>query len=236
MAFRVLGVITARGGSKGLPGKNIRPFHGKPLLAWTIEDAKGSKLLTRCILSTDDEAIAEVGREFGADMPFMRPDEYATDTATSMQVMQHALTKLREESGEEYDAAMFLQPTSPLRTPEDIDASIRLMIETGCDSVMSMVKLTNFTRYNLKKIEQGRIYPLIDDEGSITKQRQTQPDAYKRNGAIYLTKTSLLEKGEMFGEDSRAYVMSPERSVDIDTILDFEYAMFLMDGQSKQGS
>ncbi len=235
MAFRVLGLITARGGSKGLPGKNIRPLNGKPLLAWTIEDSQESKLLTRTILSTDDPEIAEIGRQYGADVPFMRPPELATDTATSMQVMQHALKTLKEQ-GEEYDAAMFLQPTSPLRTGKDIDDCIQLMIDTGCDSVFTMVKLTNFTRYNLKRIEDGKILPLMEEEGPTTKQRQTLPDAYKRNSAVFLTRTQLLEQGDMFGKDSRAVIVGPERSVDIDTLMDFEYASFLMDRlvESKQ--
>ncbi len=220
MSLRVLGIITARGGSKGIPRKNIKDLCGKPLLAWTLDAVKSSTLLTRCILSTDDEEIADVGRRYGADVPFMRPAELAGDTSTSISVVQDALQKLKA-AGEEYDAVMILQPTSPLRTGGDIDASIRKMEETGADSVMSMMKLTDFSLKKLKRLEGDRILPLVESEGRQSSQRQELPDIYKRNCAIYLTRVASLRNGDLFGADSRAIVMPEERSVDINTPKDF---------------
>ena len=120
---KILGVITARGGSKGIPRKNIKELNGKPLIAYTIESAKDSNYLTRCIVSTDDEELLKSTKQHSADVPFIRPAELAQDKSTSMEVVQHALKWLKENNGEEYDYLMILQPTSPLRTSEDIDES-----------------------------------------------------------------------------------------------------------------
>jgi CMP-N-acetylneuraminic acid synthetase len=237
MSLRVLGVITARGGSKGIPRKNIKDLCGKPLISWTIEAAKASKLLADCIVSTDDQEIADVAKAWGGRVPFMRPADLANDTAKSIPVGVHALDWLKEHEGKEFDALMFLQPTSPLRVAEDIDASIRLMDETGADSVMGMGKLVNFTTANLKRIDtDGRISSAMDEEGKDTQRRQEQKDMYKRNGAIYLTKVGFLRDGDLFGRDSRAWVMPPERSVDIDTPLDFALAELMMKEQLAKAS
>jgi len=227
--MRVLGVITARGGSKGIPRKNILPLHGKPLIAWTIEAVKESRLLTDCVVSTDDQEIAEIAKRFGASVPFLRPATLSTDEAKSLSVIQHAITWMEEHKGESYDAVMILQPTSPFRTSTDIDASITKMIETDADSVMSMVKLIDVSLPKLKRIEGDRIFPFTKEgEGSESSARHDLPDVYKRNCAVYLTKVSFLMKGDLFGEDSRAYIMPEERSVDINTKLDFSFAEFLV--------
>lgn len=226
--MRTLAVITARGGSKSIPKKNIHDLAGKPLLAYTIEAAKGSALLTRTILSTDDEEIAEVGRTYGCEVPFMRPAELAQDDSTSMSVVQHVLSTLKEE-GEVYDYLMILQPTSPFRTAEDIDASIKVALEKDADSVMGMVELTDFAPKKLKRIlDDGSIVPLFESEGKISSQRQSDAGVYKRNAAIYLTKTSLIEAGDMFGARSYAYVMPTLRSLDINAPEDLAYAEYLM--------
>ncbi len=220
--LRVLGVITARGGSKGVPRKNIRPLGGKPLIAWTIDAARHSTGLTSFLVSTEDEEIARVSREHGAPVPFLRPAELASDTAKSIPVIQHALEWLTREQGETYDAVMILQPTSPFRTAADIDEAIRILRETGADSVMSMVKLEDYSPKKLKRIAgDGRILPLFEDEGRESAQRDAAEAVYKRNCAIYLTKTRLLVTGDLFGADSRAHVMPAERSVDINTPFDF---------------
>ncbi len=220
-----LAVITARGGSKGIPKKNIKELGGTPLIAWTIEAVKGAHYLTECIVSTDDTAIADVCRHFGARVPFMRPPALATDSATSISVVQHALTWMKENEGKEFDYLMILQPTSPFRTTDDIDASIKMIVDTGADSVMGMKKLVDFSAAKLKRIdEDGHILPWLEEEGSISKSRNELPPVYKRNCAIYLTKTSLIMTGDMFGGDSRAYVMPEERSIDINTPCDFALA------------
>lgn len=225
--MKTLAIITARGGSKSIPKKNIKDLCGKPLLAYTVEAAHESKLLTRTILSTDDEEIAAVGKDCGVDIPFMRPAELAEDDSKSMDVVQHALKWFEENEGETYDYLMILQPTSPLRTAEDIDACIKIAEEKGADSVMSMYELDDFAPAKLKRItEEGLIEPLLEDEGKISSRRQDATKVFKRNAAIYLTKTSLIEKGDMFGERSYAYTMPIERSVDINGLSDFELAEF----------
>lgn len=226
--MKVLGVITARGGSKGVPRKNVRMLGDKPLIAWSIEAAKGSKLLTDFIISTDDEEIENVSKEWGARVPFRRPAELATDEAKSIPVIQHALHWLKEQERKEYDAVMILQPTSPFRTSEDIDACIQKMDETGCDSVMSMRKLTDISIPKLKRLEGDRVLPFTEvAEGKESASRHAAPDVYKRNCAVYLTRTSLVFENDLFGQDSRAHVMSEEHSIDINTPLDFAFAEFL---------
>jgi CMP-N-acetylneuraminic acid synthetase len=234
--LRVLGVITARGGSKGVPRKNIRLLGGKPLIAWTIEAAQGSKLLTDFLVSTDDQEIADVARAHGAPVPFLRPAELATDTAKSIPVIQHALTWMKEQAGKEYDAVMILQPTSPFRTAEDIDGCIQKMIETSCDSVMSMMKLTDTSLSKLKRLEGDRILTYAEAEGKQSASRHDLPDVYKRNCAIYLTRVALLQAGDLFGVDSRAFVMPAERSLDINTPMDFAFAEWMAERQLKEGS
>ncbi|MFA6429360.1 MAG: acylneuraminate cytidylyltransferase family protein [Patescibacteria group bacterium] len=231
-SLRILGIITARGGSKGVPRKNIRDLAGKPLIAWSIEAAKGSRL-TDCIVSTDDEEIAEVSRQFGGRVPFIRPAEYATDTATSISVVQHALAWLKENEGKEFDAVMILQPTSPMRLSTDIDACIDLLETSGADSVMSMVKLSDFAPKKLKKLDGDRILPYFEDEGQMSSSRQALPDVYRRNCAVYLTKTPFLLANDLFGKDSRAYVMPEERSIDINTPQDLQFADFVLRRQQE---
>lgn len=226
MADRVLGLITARGGSKGIPGKNIKPLAGKPLIAWTIEAARASKHLTRIIVSTDSEEIAAVSRAAGADVPFLRPAALAQDESTSIDVVRHAIETLRA-ADEEYDYVMILQPTSPLRTAEDIDGAIKKMLETRADSVMGMVRLSDFSRKKLKTIIDDRIQSLLADEGKTPTHRDDEA-VYKRNAAIYLTKTYLLLAGDLFGAVSRPYVMPRERSVDVNEPTDLALAEFFL--------
>lgn len=227
---KTLGIITARGGSKSIPRKNIKLLGGKPLIAYTIETAKGSKYLTRCVVSTDDEEIASISREYGADVPFMRPKELARDESTSMEVVQHALAKLEDDFGEAYDYLMILQPTSPFRKPEDIDESIIIAVDADADSVMSMVQVADFSLKKTKKIQNGSILPFLESEKEWgdSARRQDEEIAYKRNCAIYLTRASLIARGELFGEVSRAYVMPESRSLDINEPFHFELAEFLM--------
>jgi len=223
----VLAIITARGGSKGIPRKNIKDLGGKPLIAYTIDAIKESKFLTRAILSTDDTEIAEAAKKYGLEVPFMRPKDLAQDDSTSIDVVKHAVNWLKENEGKEYDYIMILQPTSPMRTSEDIDACIKIAQETGADSVMSMKELVDMSAKKLKKIDEDRrIFPYYEDEGKQSSMRQDLEKVYKRNCAIYLTKRDVIMKGDLFGKDSRAYVMPEERSVDINKPVDFELAEF----------
>lgn len=225
---RILAVITARGGSKGIPRKNIKDLAGKPLIAYTIEEAKKSQFLTRCIVSTDDDEIAKISKKYGADIPFMRPAEIAQDESTSMEVVQHALKYLKDELNEEYDYLMILQPTSPLRIVDDIDESIKKIVDTDADSVMGMMELVDFSLKKFKKIEDDLILPFVEEEGKESSRRQNLSKMYKRNCAIYLTKTDLIMQGDLFGKISRPYVMPEERSADINEPIDFDLAEILI--------
>lgn len=224
---KILAVITARGGSKGIPRKNIKVLGGKPLIAWTIEAAKRSQFLDDCVLSTDDIEIAEVAKKYNCRVPFMRPPELAVDQAKSIPVIQHALNWLKDNEGQEFDYVMILQPTSPFRTARDIDESITKAVDTKADSVMSMVKLVDFSAPKLKVLDGDIIKPLSEAEGKESASRDGLKDVYKRNCAIYLTKVPVLMSGDLFGQVSRAIVMPALRSVDINTLDDFLYAEFL---------
>lgn len=224
----ILGVITARGGSKGIEKKNIKELCGLPLITYTIAAAKSSKHLTDCIVSTEDDEIASIAKEHGSRVPFMRPEDLARDESTSLDVLQHALEWLKENEDKTYDYVMILQPTSPLRTADDIDACIEKIVDTDADSVMSMVQLHDMSLPKLKKIEDDQIVPLIEEEKEAPAPRHATEPIYKRNTAIYLTKTELIAQGDMFGAVSRPYIMPAERSIDINEPIDFEIAEFFM--------
>jgi len=224
----ILGLITARGGSASIPKKNIKDLAGKPLIYYTIEAAKGSRLLTKTIVSTDDKEIASIAREHGADVPFMRPAELALDDTPHIPVVRHALQWLKNNQGEEYDYVMILQPTSPLRTSEDIDQAIKKAIDEDADSVMSMVELSDFDSKKIKKIEDDVIQPMFEDEGDHSARRQQGQKAYKRNCAIYLTKTDVIMQDDLFGNISKPYIMPEDRSIDINEPNDFELAEFIL--------
>ena len=216
--LRVLGVIPARGGSRGLPGKNIAPVAGKPLLAYTLEAARAAAGRARCVLSSDDETILRVAREWGGDVPFVRPAELATDEAPMLPVLLHALDHVPGP----FDAVMILQPTTPLRRPEDIDAAIRLLADDpAADAVISVVKVGDHHPARMKSIRDGVLVDPPFAELFEGQRRQELPELYLRNGAIYLTRTRVLrEERSLKGRRCLAYVMPEERSVNIDGALD----------------
>lgn len=229
-ALRILGLVPARGGSKGVPGKNIAPLAGRPVIAYTLAAAQASSSLARCIVSTDDVGIAEEARRWGGDVPFMRPPELATDEAAAIGVVQHALGALAET----YDAVMLLQPTSPLRSSADIDAAAAL-IQTSpeADSVISVVAVGDHHPARMKYIEDGYLKDPPFAETSEGQRRQDLPDLYLRNGAIYLTRVPVLLKQRSFkGRACLAYRMPPERSVNIDTPFDLLLAAALLAGRT----
>lgn len=227
--MRVLGVIPARGGSKGIPRKNIRLLGGKPLLAWTIEAAKASRRLTRVVLSTEDEEIAEVGRAWGVEVPFLRPRELAEDDTPTLPVLVHAV-KHFGQMGEEYDAVMILQPTSPFRSVEDIEGSIELLERTGCDSVIAFVDVGEHHPARMKAVDKDlRVTDPPFGEPVEGMPRQQLPKYYLRAGSIYLTRTHvLLEMKSIRGRDCRAWIVPPERALNIDTEFDLVVAEALL--------
>ena len=228
---KFLGIIPARGGSKGISDKNIIDLNGKPLIAYTLDAVADSKLLDRCVVSTDSEEIAAIAREHGGDVPFMRPAEFATDDSLALDVLNHVIDTLKND-GEEYDYILMLQPTSPLRTGADIDACIQMAVEKNADSVFSMKKIADFAPQKLKVLENGQIKPFLGEEKGQSAPRNKGQDVYKRNCAVYLTRTELIQAGDQFGETSYAYVMPEERSIDINDQSDVSFTEFLM---SKHG-
>lgn len=223
----VLGIITARGGSKRIPRKNLRPLLGKPLVEHTIKAALDSKLLTRVILSTDDDEIMKVGRECGVEVPFRRPPELAGDTTPTVDVIIHAV-EFMEKQGFFPDIIVILEPTSPLRQAEDIDNAIRKHIETDADSVVSVTQTDHWHPVRAKKIEDDILhdYCLEEKEGV---RRQDLPPAYFRNGAFYSVKRDvLINEHRLYGRITRPYIMPAERSADINEEIDFKLVEILL--------
>jgi CMP-N,N'-diacetyllegionaminic acid synthase len=228
MGTRCLAVITARGGSKGIPNKNLAPVAGKPLIYWTITAARNARRLDRTIVTTDSEEIARVATELGVSAPFIRPAELATDEATSVAAIAHALQWLDRNEDYRPDFVMCLQPTSPLRTADDIDAAIGLALSRDAESVVGVSPAPQHPYWTYR----------LDDEGCVTdffqldkayNRRQDLPAASASNGAIYLTATStVLEKGSLCGEKTYAYVMPSERSLDVDSPWDLHLADLIL--------
>lgn len=229
-AERVLALIPARGGSKGVPRKNIRMVGGRPLIEYTIETVLATRhLFHRVVVTTDDLEIAEISRRAGAEVPFIRPAELATDTARSIEVVQHATRFVEEQDGVRMDWIMLLQPTEPFRTAEDLAEALRIARAEKCDSVISVVQVFAVHPMLMKRIENGRLEPWCVDEPEGTRRQDYKPEAYMRNGAVYLTRRDVvMEKGSLRGEVSRPYVMPPERSVSLDTELDLALIEVLM--------
>ncbi len=221
----MIAIIPARGGSKGLPGKNIRPLNGKPLIAYAVEAALKAKHIDRVIVSTDDEQIAKVAVQYGAELPFMRPAELATDTAMAVDNYIYTIGRLEKESGKPIDAFVVLQPTSPLRIAEDIDNAVELFQSKDADSVVSYCKEDHPITWHKYLDEEGRFVNLFE---VTLKNRQDLRVSYYPNGAVYVFKTSIIRERKYFTDKSYAYVMPKSRSVDVDTIDDFEYAEFLL--------
>ncbi|MBA9076975.1 cytidylyltransferase domain-containing protein [Rufibacter quisquiliarum] len=226
--MKVLGIVPARGGSKGVPGKNIKLLGEKPLIAYTLEAAAASQL-TRTIVSTDDEHIAQVAKEWGGDVPFIRPSDLATDLANSIGVVQHALRTMEELEGGQYDAVMLLQPTTPFRRTEDIDKALSILAETQADSVISVVDVEGHHPARMKFIKDGKLIDPEFCEAYENQPRQELETMYIRNGAIYLTKRDILLNNSFKGKDCRALVMPGNLSVNIDTAFDFDYAQWILD-------
>ncbi len=213
---RVLGLITARGGSKGLPDKNILPVDGRPLIAWTIAAALASRAIDRLVLSSDDERIIEAARLHGCEVPFRRPAELATDSASSMDVVFHALDELPG-----HDVVVLLQPTSPLRTAEDIDAACRALEAGAAPACVSVCAAEQSPYWMYRLDDDARMTPLLDSSSRLAR-RQDLPPVYVPNGAVYVADIAWLRQSRTFiAGETVAHVMPAERSLDIDTADDF---------------
>jgi len=225
---RILAVIPARGGSKRLPRKNVLNLSGKPLISWTIEAALGSKYIDRVVVSTDDDEIASISKKHGADVPFIRPDELATDKATSINVVLHLLKQL-EVNGEYYDFIMLLQPTSPLRTIQNIDESVELLMSSNSDAVISVCEAEHSPLWCNTIPEDGDLSNFIN-KSIVNKRSQDLDKYYRLNGAIYLCDIRRLKEEKTFFQNSNchAYKMEQEQSVDIDNKVDLLLAEMLI--------
>lgn len=223
--MNILGVVPARGGSKGIPHKNVVDLGGRPLLAWTSEAALSSTL-QRIVLSTDDPQIAEVGRNLGLEVPFIRPAILSTDAARSIDVVQHALSAL----GAEPDAVMLLQPTTPFRTVSDIEESIELLRPPDVQSVISVAAVGGHHPARMKQIERGWLRDPPFAETIEGQPRQHLPPLFIKNGAIYLTRLEVIQMGCFQGARCRPLEMPAERSVNIDGPLDLLVARAMVSG------
>ena len=226
--MNILALIPARGGSKGIPHKNIQPLAGRPLIAWSIEAALEAQSVSRVIVSTDDEKIAQTACHYGGEVPFLRPAELAGDAILTIDVVLHTLGWLVENRQTIPDYMLVLQPTSPLRTSEDIEAAIRLGLSKNAAAVVSVCE-ANPHPYLCKRIlEDGTLQDFVSAERQYLR-RQDMPDAYALNGAIYLNRTeNLLAEKTLHPRHALAYVMPVERSLDIDTGWDMHLADLIL--------
>lgn len=213
----MLGLLTARGGSKRVPGKNVRSVLGKPLVAWTVEAARQSTVLDRIVMSTDDDAIAAAASAAGADVPFRRPTHLASDLAGSADVVVHALEALPG-----YDLVVLLQPTSPLRAAEDIDGAIRACVQANAPACVSVTEAEESPYWMFRLEDDGRMRSIIE-RGSVPARSQDLPCVYVLNGAVYVARTEWFAAHRTFlGDETVGYVMPRSRSIDIDTEADFK--------------
>jgi CMP-N,N'-diacetyllegionaminic acid synthase len=220
--LRLLALIPARGGSKGIPHKNIKILAGKPLIAWTIEAALRSRALDAVVVSTDDEEVAEVAKRFGAQVPFVRPSELARDDTPGVDPVLHAVDQLPD-----FDAVLLLQPTSPLRTTDDIDACIALANERSAPSVVSLSEPGKHPYWMYRLRSDQRLQRLIDTPPVA--RRQDLPPVYSLNGALYYAKVDWLRHHRtLVTDETIGYLMAPERSVDLDSPFDWRLAEYLI--------
>jgi CMP-N,N'-diacetyllegionaminic acid synthase len=219
---RVLAIIPARGGSKGLPRKNVLPLAGKPLIAWTIEAAQKSRYIDRVILSSDDEEIIGVARQSGCDVPFVRPAALAADASGTMDVLRHALAEVPG-----FDVVVLLQPTSPLRAAGDIDATVEDCVQGGRPASVTVTPSAKPPEWMYRRDGAGCLSPVLPDVSAT--RRQELPPAYVVNGAVYAARVDwLLEHGSFVGPETGSVVMPQERSVDIDTAFDLAVAELVL--------
>lgn len=223
----IAGIIPARGGSKGVPRKNIRRLMDKPLVQYTIDAAKVSKHLSCFAVSTEDAEIASIVKSAGA-MVIDRPYDLAKDDSPTLPSISHAVSWLEEQYQRRLDYIIILQATTPLRTGNDIDNAIEKLLVSGADSVVSVCAVTHFHPSKLKKIIDNRLLPYLENEIEGTR-RQDLPPVYIRNGGIYaVRRTVIMDEKSIFGKDCRPYIMPIERSVEIDSEFDFKIAELML--------
>ena len=230
---KVLCIILARGGSKGIPRKNIRLINRIPLIAYSIVEAKRSKLIDKIVISSDDDEIISIAKQYGADAPFKRPRELASDDANVHDAFKHAVDWVEKETGIVYDFFVELLCTNPMKTSQDIDIALEKLIRTGADSVIGVTKLEDHHPIRIKKIVDGKIKDFCIKEIPGTNRQELKPEAFIRNGSIYACKRDCIEK-RVGSDNSLPYVMPPEKSVNIDTPLDLILAEKLLERNPRE--
>ena len=228
---KILAIIPARGGSKRLANKNLLPLNGKPLIGWSIDEAKVSKYIDRLIVSTDSQEIREVAKAFGADTPFLRPSELAEDETRSIDVVIHAVHFLKAEN---YDYVILLQPTSPLRDVDDIDGAIEYFFDKNATSIIGVCEMEHSPIWS-NTLDEDRSMDRFLDPKYNNSRSQDLPTYYRINGAFYMSKVNSVLENETFfiDHDIYAYIMSLEHSVDIDTYIDFTTAEAILKQKEK---
>ncbi|MBK9779889.1 MAG: acylneuraminate cytidylyltransferase family protein [Anaerolineales bacterium] len=223
MKLKVLGIIPARSGSKGIPGKNVRLLNGKPLIQYTAEAAHSSKLVDRLILTTDSQTIADTGRNLGIEVPFLRPSELAQDDTPMLPVIEHVLQFLESQAWRP-DIILLLQPTAPLRLAEHIEQAISLLLETKCESVVSVVEVPrHYVPDFVLRLEEGRLKPFLD--APLATRRQDARPAYSRDGTIYAFRYDMfVAKHNIYGDDCRPLIIPESLSCNLDTMEDWQMA------------
>lgn len=223
---KILLTIPARGGSKRLPGKNIKMLGNKPLIVYAVAAAKESKYVDRVVVSTDDEQIAHIAKEAGAEVPYLRPAELATDTAPVVEVLKHMVRHVQENEGYNPDVHVLVQPTTPFVLSDDIDKAIETFFTTGANSCVSVCEVTERPEW-MYQLRDNMAVPFIDTPAL---RGQDLPPLFRLNGAVYVTNMEvLMEKNVVFDNSNCAAIVMPrERSVDIDTPLDFAVAEQLL--------
>ncbi|XQW85824.1 cytidylyltransferase domain-containing protein [Thalassotalea piscium] len=232
MTDKILAIIPARAGSKRLPGKNSKLLFGKPLVQWTIEAALQCQEIDEIIVSTDCEMIGEIAKNSGVPVPFLRPEEISGDTATAIDVVEHTVSYYQQQ-GQEFDYVLWLQPTSPLRTSNNIQEAIATLKAKAADSVISVCECDHSPMWSNTLEQDGNMKNFVSNFVKKNPRSQALPTYYRLNGAIYITKVApLLEQKTFFLEQNVfAYVMEREASIDIDHHLDFKLAEFLLTEQ-----
>nr|WP_242821825.1 acylneuraminate cytidylyltransferase family protein [Clostridium massiliodielmoense] len=226
MNKKILAIIPARGGSKGIPHKNIMKICDKPLISYSIEAAKKSKYIDYILVSTDDVDIKEVSLNYGAKVPFLRPNEISTDRAKSIDVVLHGINYLKEHN-DNFEYVVLLQPTSPLRTSKDIDDAIKNIIESDKDSLISVCECSE-NPILMRTIEKEKLKPILEFNGDNLR-RQELPTFYVFNGAIYINKVYMLQnKKEFIDENTIPFIMDSKKSIDIDNMIDAKIAEMIL--------
>jgi len=221
--------IFARGGSKGLPGKNIRPFAGKPLIAWAIEQALAVPAIQRVIVSTDSQEIADIARAYGADVPFLRPNELAKDTSPEIEAWRHALAYLRDTERNLPDVFVSVPTTAPLRLPEDIESCLDIYRGRDADIVLTVSPAHRNPWFNMVSLQADGTVELVNNPDASITRRQDTPEVFDVSTVAYVANPNfILSDSSLFSGRVRAAKVPVERAVDIDTLHDFEIAEFLM--------